>query len=97
MTYINHYSIAFEQIVHKGITLADVVTSQSFQDYILTLDSIPYDTGIIPPGYEHRPDLISDLFYNTTKLDWLILWFNNLDDAFQNLNVGDRILIPKLL
>lgn len=97
MPYINHHSIACNKVTHRGVVLSDVVTSQEFQDYILSLDSIPYQTGSIPPGYENRPDLISNLFYYTPKMDWLILWFNNLDDPFQNLNISEKILIPKLV
>jgi hypothetical protein len=40
--------------------------------------------------------LISNLFYDTTSYDWLILMFNNIKDPFQELNVDDRILIPNL-
>lgn len=54
------------------------------------------DVGYIPAGYEHRPDLISNLFYDTVTKDWLIMMFNNIKDPFQELNVGDRVLLPKV-
>jgi len=53
--------------------------------------------GVIPPGYEHRADLIADLFYGSAAMDWLILWVNNIADPFQQLNVGDRIKIVDLI
>lgn len=96
MKYINHYFVAYIDESHKNKTLATAVTSETYQEYLSTIDSIPYSVGYIPPGYEHRPDLISDLFYNTTTLDWLILLFNSIDDPFESLNVGDKILLPKL-
>ena len=86
-----------DSIQHKGVGIATSTVSKQFQSYLLSLDSLEYNTGYVPPGYEHRPDLISDLFYNTVKLDWLILLFNGIDDPFESLNVGDMILIPKLL
>ncbi|MEY3311501.1 MAG: Base plate wedge protein 53, partial [Bacteroidota bacterium] len=46
---------------------------------------------------EHRADLISNLFYNTPTLDWLVCLSNNINDPFQQLNVGDEIKILKLL
>lgn len=96
MKYINHYSIDYDKVSHLGKTLVETATSLSYQKYLSTMPSLPYNIGTVPPGYEHRPDLISDLFYNTVTLDWLILLFNGIDDPFENLNVGDTILIPKL-
>jgi len=55
-----------------------------------------YNVGWIPAGYEHRPDLISSVYYGTSTFWWMILLFNNITDPFEGLNVGDRILIPIL-
>ena len=96
MEYINHYSLDFNQVSHRGINIVDTTTSESYHSNVINLDKLPYDKGTIPPGYEHRPDLISDLFYGSVKLDWLLLLFNNIDDPFQQLNIGDTILIPKV-
>ena len=68
----------------------------NLQDYFKNLENIEIDVGYIPAGYEHRPDLISELFYNTVTKDWVIIMFNNIKDPFQELNVGDRVLLPKL-
>jgi hypothetical protein len=67
-----------------------------FAQYLVEIRKSGYRVGYIPAGYEHRPDLISNLFYDTTSYDWLILMFNNIKDPFQELNVDDRILIPNL-
>tara|TARA_R110001583_G_scaffold96437_3_gene240737 strand:+ start:6174 stop:6530 length:357 start_codon:yes stop_codon:yes gene_type:complete len=55
-----------------------------------------YQVGWIPPGYEHRPDLISSVYYGTVTFWWMIMLFNNITDPFEDLNIGDRILIPIL-
>jgi hypothetical protein len=39
------------------------------------MDSFDFRVGRVPPGFEHRADLISNLFYDTPTLDWLICWF----------------------
>jgi hypothetical protein len=95
MTYINHYRLGGGLVSHKGknIFIAD---GNALADYLKTLESVEVDTGFIPAGYEHRPDLISDLFYGTVTKDWLIMMFNNIKDPFQELNVGDKLLLPKL-
>lgn len=96
MKYYNHYKIGYVLSTHKGKTIASSLNSKDFESYILNLKNIPYDEGTIPMGYEHRADLISDLFYNTPTLDWLILYFNNITDPFNQLKNGDRILIPRI-
>jgi len=93
MNYLNHLSVGNSAVIHKGkrILVSDAEALKQ------TLDSINIDTvdvGYVPAGYEHRPDLISDYFYNTVNNDWLIMMYNNISDPLQQLNVGDRILIP---
>jgi len=93
----NRYFVGSEVINHKGKNIVTTVTSPAHENYLVTLGSrYNYDVGYIPIGYEHRPDLISNLFYDTPSLWWLILQVNNLDDPFEGLNTGDRIVIPKL-
>lgn len=95
MRYINHYNLGNFQVVHKfkNITVSESV---SVSDFIDQLSVNGYTVGKIPPGYEHRPDLISDLFYGTVTKDWVIVMFNKIKDPFQQLNAGDEILIPNL-
>tara|TARA_R110000868_G_scaffold13711_9_gene63617 strand:- start:2635 stop:2925 length:291 start_codon:yes stop_codon:yes gene_type:complete len=96
MNYKNHYKIGFTEVSHRGKTLATSLNAKSFDNFTISMNDMPYEVGYIPNGYEHRPDLISDLFYNTVSMDWLICMFNNIKDPFQELNVGDRILIPQI-
>lgn len=96
MNYINHYKLGFKEAVHKGKTLVTASVDSTISEYLSRLQNSEYTVGYIPAGYEHRPDLISNLFYDTVTFDWLIVMFNNIKDPFQELNVGDRILIPKL-
>jgi hypothetical protein len=96
MNYINHYKLGFKESTHKGKSIVTASIDSTLSEYLNRLQNSEYTVGYIPAGYEHRPDLISNLFYNTVTLDWLIVMFNNIKDPFQELNVGDRILIPKL-
>lgn len=94
MRYNNHLKIGYTTNTHKGVNIASALNSQKYEAFLQSMNGMPYNVGYIPPGYEHRADLISNLFYNTPTFDWIILQFNNISDPFQGLNVGDRILIP---
>jgi hypothetical protein len=93
MNYLNHLSAGNSIVMHKEkkIPISDPEALKQL------LDSVNVDAAqvaYVPAGYEHRPDLISDYFYNTVNNDWLIMMYNNISDPLQQLNVGDRILIP---
>ena len=95
MSYNNHLKLGRVELYHKDKKVVTSLNSKEFQDFLQTLEGYDFDVGVVPPGFEHRADLISNLFYDTPTLDWLILWFNNISDPFQGLNIGDTIKIPK--
>lgn len=97
MTYFNHLKFSKEPKKHKDKMIATTFNSLEYESYIKSLDVIKFDLGRIPAGYEHRADLISNLFYGTPTLDWVICLVNKINDPFQQLNVGDPIKIPKIL
>lgn len=94
MKYINHYTIGVNLVEHKGKIIATSLNS-AYDDYIKNYDKLEYDVKYIPAGYEHRPDLISNIFFKSSTKDWYLMHLNNIKDPFQDLNVNDRILIPK--
>jgi len=82
---------------HKGKVTNTIVGSSRQQARINSMATLfDYDVGVIPVGYEHRPDLISNLFFGTPVYWFLILEYNNIVDPFEGLNVGDIIKIPKV-
>jgi hypothetical protein len=95
MLYKNHYILGSSKLTHKDKNLVTPDKDALF-DYLKSLEDSQVDVGYVPAGYEHRPDLISNYFYDTTTKDWVIVMFNNIRDPFQELNVGDRILIPRV-
>ena len=85
------------EILHKGRIINTSVGSNIYE--INYTGNNPtsltnHTTGIIPQGFSHRPDLIADLFYNTSKDWWKVCEINNVFDVFENLNSGDRIYLP---
>jgi len=97
MTYNNHLSIGSTAIQHKDKTIYTSLNSISFESFLEQMDSFAFDIGTVPAGYEHRADLISNVFYGTPTYDWVICWFNNISDPLQRLRVGDDIRIPRLI
>ena len=96
MAYKNHLRIGGYVVKHKGRDVATNLASLEFRDFVKGLNDQEFTIGNIPAGYEHRADKISDLFYGTPNLDWMICWANNINDPFQQLNVGDRIKLINL-
>jgi hypothetical protein len=96
-TASNRYDNGFIDFDHKGQKIRSSVGNAQQDNFTINpQNKYDFSIGIIPVGYEHRPDLISNAFYGTPDFWWLILSFNNINDPFEGLNVGDTILIPKL-
>lgn len=94
MEYLNHLKIDYTPIEHKKKNIVTSLNSVTFETFLKEIDTYEFRVGTVPAGFEHRADLISNLFYETPTLDWLICWYNNISDPFQQLNVGDKIRIP---
>ena len=82
-------------VQHKGKKITTSVGSTSYEGTFAGQSSNMLN-GRVPKGYEHRPDLISNVFYYTPAYWWLLLLYNNIDDPFEGLNVGDQIKVPIL-
>lgn len=82
---------------HKNKNLFTSLGDPSVEQFIGEINKIPYDEGLIPVGYEMRPDLVSWVFYRTTDLWWLLLLVNGVSDVFEGFKTNQRIKIPKIL
>lgn len=94
---LSRYSLGVERVRHRGVEVTTSVGNPA-QDKIYTDSLSQYDNrvGSIPNGYEHRPDLISHVFYNTPGKWWLLMVVNGVTDPFEGFDPNDRILIPRL-
>lgn len=93
------YSIDVRKVKHRNATVTTIVNSPVFDEYIANIsDNIrDYDIGFIPAGYEHRPDLISNIYYGSPKNWWLLMLVNNVTDPFESFKINEQILIPKII
>jgi len=89
-------SFGVNGVSHKGRTILTTVGNPEYENSFYFKDTYATKVGYIPKGYEHRPDLISNLFLDTPSYWWLILQINNISDPFEGLNSGDKILIPQV-
>ena len=91
------YSFDENRVKHREVVSNTIVNSSVFESIIQDLDgSFDYDVGYVPAGYEHRPDLISNVFYGSPKNWWLLMLVNGISDPFEGFNQNDAILIPKI-
>ena len=93
----SRYGLGFSIQKHRGVFTKTTV-GNSYQDNLLEDINTRYEykVGFVPAGFEHRPDLISYVFYDTPAYWWLLMSVNNITDPFEGFNTNDRILIPQL-
>lgn len=96
MQYSNHLKIGNELVLHKGKNVATSLNSIDVEELVKNFNSLEFRTVTIESFLERRADLISNYYYNTPLLDWLICWFNNIKDPFQDLYSGRSINIPNI-
>ena len=97
MPNVSHYHLGSTNVVHRNKVTTVAAGARGFDIGLEnTEDTLAHEIAYVIPGYEHRPDLISNIFYNTPEYWWLILLYNNIDDPFEGLNIGDQIKIPNV-
>ena len=91
------YSLDVNKVRHRNVLTTTIVNTPKFDSILSDLDSAyEYEVGYVPNGYEHRPDLISNVFYGTPKNWWLLMLVNSISDPNEGFKVNDKILIPKM-
>jgi hypothetical protein len=91
------YALDSNTVRHRGVLTTTILNTPAFDSILINpLDSYEYEVGYVPAGYEHRPDLISNVFYGSPKNWWLLMLVNGISDPFEGFKQNDRLLIPKL-
>lgn len=84
-------------VSHRNVRTTTIFNSKKFDSILGDLENYyEYEVGYVPEGYEHRPDLISNVFYGTPKNWWLLMLVNNITDPFEGFFVNQKIVIPKM-
>jgi len=91
------YTLGMREVPHRKIITTTILNTPEFTSLAKNLkNAYVYEVGYVPAGFEHRPDLISNVFYGSPKNWWLLMYVNGINDPFEGFNANDRILIPKL-
>jgi hypothetical protein len=91
------YVLDSNTVRHRAVKTTTIVNTPKYDDILSNLDtSYEYEVGYVPAGFEHRPDLISNVFYGSPKNWWLLMLVNGVSDPFEGFKQNDKILIPKL-
>ena len=89
------YNFGSTQLKHRGKVVTTSVGS-AYDQFIISMSSKPNFQGSVPRMYENRPDLISEVFFDTPGYWWYIMQYNNIVDPFEELSAGVPLLIPEL-
>tara|TARA_R110002051_G_scaffold240473_1_gene300954 strand:+ start:757 stop:1059 length:303 start_codon:yes stop_codon:yes gene_type:complete len=91
------YTLGVNEVPHRKVVTTTILNTPEFDRLSQTLKTAyVYEVGYVPAGYEHRPDLISNVFYGSPKNWWLLMYVNGINDPFEGFNTNDRILIPQI-
>jgi len=81
-----------ESVLHDGEEVPGQWQRPDFLSRPLKVSE--YQLYQVPSGMEGKPDLISDQFYGTTLLDWLLIVVNNDTSVLNWPRAGSIIKIP---
>jgi len=91
------YALDAQFVKHRKAEVTTILNSPVFDSMLVNLsDQYEYEVGFVPAGYEHRPDLISNVYYGSPNNWWLLMLVNSITDPFEGFKVNERILIPKI-
>ena len=79
---------------HKDKNILTSVGSGIYENHVRNLLSRRSTPGIVPTGYDHRPDLIANIYLGQPDAWWIISEMNAVTDPFEQLNIGDSIRLP---
>ena len=90
------YTKDFRVYRHRNTKVTSILHATEHDFVSKNLDTAyEYRVGYVPAGFEHRPDLISNVFYGTPDKWLLLMQVNNIEDPFEGFNLNDRIFIPE--
>lgn len=93
---LSRYELGEANILHKG-KVVNTSVGTPMDNLIQNIETTyNFQLGAIPAAHDVRPDLTSNLFYDTVGYWWLTLQYNNINDPFEGFTAGTVIKIPNL-
>ena len=85
------------EVIHRGKVTRTTVFSELFEAlHAKPQNYFQFKAGKVPYQYANRSDLMSELFFDSYELYWLLHLSNSVEDPFEGFNSGERIFIPRL-
>ena len=94
--YSSRYDFGVKKLTHKGKVVTTSLNTPFMDNLESTIKLGRDQVGTVKEYVAHRPDTLSDIFYNTSAHWWYLLLYNNITDPFESLNPGQKLLIPFL-
>jgi len=92
------YTMDYQVVNHRNCKVTTTLNTPIFDNMIMNMRrAFNYEVGYIPDGFQHRPDLIANVFTGSPDNWWLLMLINNMNDPNEKFKRNDRLLIPKTL
>jgi len=93
---MSHYSIGYTVYSHRNKQITSIVNNTEADNFITKSDYVSNSKpGNIPIEYEHRPDLIANLFLGDANSLWYLCLLSNKYDVFEDFKSGEKISLPR--
>ena len=89
------YNFGVTNLMHKDKYVTTSVGS-SYDAFVANMANKQARPGIVPSFTDQRPDLISNIFYDSPGYWWYVMQYNGISDPFEELKSGSNISIPEL-
>lgn len=86
----------YNSVEHRDKNILTLLNNEDYENLLSTINDFEVEVGYVPAGYEHRPDLISNVFFGTPNYWWVLCQVNNIADPNEGFTTNQRILIPKI-
>jgi hypothetical protein len=94
--FSSRYDFGVNKITHKGKIISTSINTEFMDNIEKSILSNAHSLGTVKQYIAHRPDVVSDIFYNSSSYWWYLLMYNNINDPFEGFNTSDKILIPNI-
>jgi len=92
--YVSRYDFGVKKFLHKDKITNTSINTEFFDNVEFILGGGSYSIIGLKEYVKHRPDTISDLFYDNPSYWWYLLLYNNINDPFNFMSPGDGLAVP---
>lgn len=91
----SRYEHGVVEMSHKGKKVTTSVGTK-FDNVVESADDRVYRRGFVLIEHDSRPDLVSEVFYDTPENWWVVQHINNIPDPLQGFSTDKKINLPNV-